>query len=78
MLLSERKFKRERLFITIMEKIINDASYLTHKSFLADLKTFDAFRIYVPGDKEYISLSAWLNSKLHKKTYYQLFLDTAG
>ncbi|MES2780431.1 MAG: hypothetical protein V4651_11090 [Bacteroidota bacterium] len=77
-LLSERKFKRERLFINIMEKIINDASYIDSKIFLRDLKTFDAFRTYVPGDKEYISLSAWLNSKLFKRTYYQLFMDSVN
>jgi hypothetical protein len=77
-LLSERKFKRERLFISIMERMVNDASYLNGKKFLNDLKTFDAFRTYVPGDKEYISLSAWLNSKRLNKTYYQVFIDSVN
>ena len=75
-LLSEKKFKRERLFISLFEKIINDASYLSGKLIHTDIKTFDAFKNYVPGDKEYINLSAWLHSKTSKRSYYQIFMDS--
>jgi hypothetical protein len=67
--------KREQLFIKILGKIINDASYPKSKQFMSDYKQFSQLKEYVAGNKEYISLNAWLNARLTGRKYYDCFLD---
>lgn len=67
--------KREKLFIRIMEKMIGNANYVSGNSFAADHKKFVKMKEFVPGDYEYISLNAWLTSKLSGKSYYACFLS---
>jgi hypothetical protein len=70
--------KRERIFIKIMEKIINKPAYIHDKMFRTHIGRFAKLKEYIPGDKEYISLTAWLESKLSKRTYYSCFLGRVG
>jgi hypothetical protein len=67
--------KREQIFIRILEKLINDPSYIGSKKFLADESKFSALKTYIPGDKEYISFNAWLASKRTNTPYYNCFLE---
>lgn len=67
---------RESLLIRIMEKMINNPDYLSGKQFAKDHKDFVRLKEFVPGDYEYISLNAWLTSKLTGKSYYECFLDS--
>lgn len=67
--------KREMMFIRIMENIINDQSYLKKEAFEKHLSRFASLKNYIPGDKEYISLSAWLHAKAKRKSYYECFLE---
>jgi hypothetical protein len=65
---------REMMFIKVMEKMINDPSYKSNRSFVTECKSVLKMKEFVPGDNEYISLNAWLNSKLTGEDYYQCFL----
>jgi hypothetical protein len=65
---------RQIKFVQILEKIIKNKSYLYSKKFENDTRRFIAFREYIPGEKEYISLNAWLDSKIAKGSYYESFL----
>lgn len=67
--------KREKLFVKILEQLVNDSSYLKSTTFVADHKEFIQLKDFVPGDYEYISLNAWLTGKLSGKSYYQCFLE---
>jgi hypothetical protein len=73
--LKQKASSRERLFISILEKILNRPSYVTGKRFVADCKRFIALKEYLPADREYISLNAWLNSRLTGRSYYECLLD---
>lgn len=73
--LNSKGAQREKVFIRIMEKMINDASYTRKQEFAAAHKEFVALKEFVPGDYEYISLNAWLTSKLKGQTYYEAFLE---
>lgn len=67
--------KRELMFIKIMENIINSELYLKKEAFEKHLNKFVSLKNYIPGDKEYISLNAWLISKARKRSYYECFLE---
>jgi hypothetical protein len=67
--------KRELNFLKILERLINNPSYKHSKKFKMDAEKFVSLREFVPADKEYISLNAWLLSKLHKTNYYTSFLN---
>lgn len=67
--------KREKLFMRILEKIINDPSYLRSNQFISDHKEFIQLKQFIPGDYEYISFNAWLTSKATQRTYYECFLE---
>lgn len=73
--LSRQGSKREKLFIRILEKILNTSSYLDSNSFISDCKEFLQLKEFIPGDYEYISLNAWLLSKWKAKKYYDCFLQ---
>jgi hypothetical protein len=73
---NKNNLEREISFIQILEKIIKNKSYTSGKKFEEDCEHFMAMKEYIPGDKEYISLNAWLNSKLTKKSYYDCFLES--
>jgi hypothetical protein len=67
--------KREKFFIRMLEKMINEVSYTGGKKFISDYNKFVKMKEYTPVDKEYISLNAWLTSKFLKKKYYPCFLE---
>ena len=67
--------KRELIFLKILEKLINNPSYKHSKKFKLDAEKFITLREFVPADKEYISLNAWLLSKHNKTSYYSSFLN---
>lgn len=67
--------KREQFFIRMLEKMINEVSYTDGKKFISDYTKFVKMKEYTPVDKEYISLNAWLTSKIEGKKYYSCFLD---
>jgi hypothetical protein len=67
--------RREKLFLRILEKIINDPSYLKSNAFASEHREFILLKQFIPGDYEYISLNAWLTSKATNRTYYQCFLE---
>lgn len=66
---------RELTFLKIFEKMVNDPSYLGSKAFLKECKYFISLKVFDPGDNEYISLNAWLTSKITNKSYYECFLE---
>lgn len=75
-LLKSPEGKRERMFLKIMEKVLNKPGYLKSQAFVTDSKAFIALKAYVPGDWEYISLNAWLASKSGRtKSYYDCYLE---
>jgi hypothetical protein len=74
-LLLKQEAKREQFFIRLLGKMINDASYLKSKRFISDHQQFVQMKDYEAGNKEYISLNAWLTSRLTGKSYYECFLE---
>lgn len=74
-LLKTEDSQREISFIKILEKMVNDASYRKSKMFNKEVDKFIAMRAFDPGDNEYISLNAWLESKKTGRSYYACFLD---
>jgi hypothetical protein len=72
--ITKNNLDREKSFVQILEKIIKNKSYVQTKKFQADCERFITIKEYIPGDKEYISLNAWLQSKLTKRSYYECFL----
>jgi hypothetical protein len=73
--LSKAESKRELMFIKVMEKMISDPSYKQDKPFITECKNVIKMKAFVPGDNEYISLNAWLSSKLTGQDYYTCFLE---
>lgn len=65
---------REKLLLTIMEKILNKPGYLKTEAFYRNAEQVIAMRKFVPGDFEYISFNAWLISKMTGQSYYDSFL----
>ncbi len=74
-LLKTQDSKRERFFLTIVEKMIIRPTYIKTASFLADTRQFIKMKEFIPGDFEYISMGAWLNSKTTNTSYYDCFLE---
>jgi hypothetical protein len=74
-LLIQQDSKREMSFITILEKILTKPGYLLSERFQADAKKLIAMKEFIAGDFEYISMNAWLLSKLNSKPYYDCFLE---
>lgn len=72
--LQQQQSERESMFIRMMEKIFNNPSYITSKRFKADYEKFRSLQEFIPGDNEYISMTAWLESKLTGESYYTCFL----
>jgi hypothetical protein len=66
---------REVKFVQIFEKLIKDELYKTSKNFKEDVKQFVMLKEYIPGDKEDVSLNAWLNSKLTGREYYECHIE---
>lgn len=73
--LAKGLMKREFMFVRIMEHLINNPSYINTEAFKKHLARFSALKNYIPGDKEYISLNAWLHSKAQRTSYYACFLQ---
>lgn len=67
--------KREQLFIKVMEKMISDPSYRQNKAFISECKSMIRMKAFIPGDNEYISLNAWITSKITGRDYYECFLE---
>lgn len=67
--------KKDLNFLKILERLTNNPSYKHSKRFKMDAEKFVSLREFVPADKEYISLNAWLLPKLHKTNYYTSFLN---
>lgn len=76
--LNKTESARERFFISIADELINNPSYRKSSRFTADHKKFVRIKEYIPADKEYISLNAWLTAKATGRSYYECFLDIAG
>ena len=66
---------REKLFVRILEQLLSNQRYLKSEKFKNEVWQFVEMREFIAGDFEYISMSAWLNSKLTKQPYYRSFLD---
>lgn len=75
-ILSDPASERENQFIRILSKIIKEPGYLKSAKFFRDHDHFAAMKQYVPGDKEYISMNAWLSSLRTGKSYYDCFLES--
>jgi hypothetical protein len=73
--LNRQEAKREKQFVTIFEKMLNDSSYMDSTRFVLDCNVFNELKDFVPGDYEYISLNAWLLSKVKGRKYYECFLE---
>lgn len=66
---------REELFLKIIEKMLKQVSVKTNAKLRKECAYFLSLKQYIPGDKEYISLNAWLESKLSGESYYYCFLN---
>jgi hypothetical protein len=73
-----RPLKREIEFIRIAKKLMRDPAIARSAKFHAEVEAFMKLKKYIPGDKEYISLNAWLWSKCTGKSYYTCFLGLMG
>ncbi len=69
--------QREFLFLRIIEKMIKKPDYHKTPKYKEEVSSFVKLKEYIPGDKEYISLNAWLESKLTASAYYACFLKHA-
>lgn len=76
--LNKEESNRESQFIRILSKMLSDPSYLRSSKFKIECETFTKLKDYLPGDREYISLNAWLQSKCSGKSYYKCFLETVS
>lgn len=74
-LLNGGTLHREELFLKIIEKMLKQVSFKTNVKLRKDCIHFLSLKLYIPGDKEYISLNAWLESKLTGESYYHCFLN---
>lgn len=74
-LFKAESLQRENLFLKIMEKILKYGSATANNKLKRDCRLFISLKKYIPGDKEYISLNAWLESKLSGDSYYHCFLN---
>jgi hypothetical protein len=70
--------EREMLFIKILEKMVKQKEYLQSDAFRKECERFYQLKKYVPGEKEYISLNAWLEAKYTRKSYYDCFLRSVN
>jgi len=73
-ILRKPESRREKLFISILERILNTPGYLKTEQFRREADQCISIREFIAGDFEYISFNAWLLSRLHNKPYYQCFL----
>ena len=73
--LSQPDLKREKIFIELLEGILKNRQYLSTEANKIKTRKYIALRTYIPGDFEYISMNAWLQSKLSGKSYYESFLQ---
>jgi hypothetical protein len=73
--LNQQGSKREKLFIKIFEKMVNEPGYVKSSRFAAESKEFITLKEFIPGDYEYISFNAWILSKANKTGYYESFLE---
>lgn len=74
-LLKRSDSRREKLFIKILENLLDKTNYIKSNKFASDAEQFINMKEFIAGDFEYISMNAWLNSKLTGKKYYSCFLD---
>jgi hypothetical protein len=74
----KHSLEREAEFVRIFEKLIKNKAYLKSKKFESDVDHFTSLKEYIPGDKEFISLNAWLSSKQTGRQYYDCFLESVG
>ncbi len=74
-ILSTDDLKRERIFVDILEKMLKKNTVVKNESYVSKVQQFVSMRAYVPGDFEYISMSAWLNSKISADSYYKCLLQ---
>jgi hypothetical protein len=72
--LNQQGSKREKLFIKIFEKIVNDPGYVKSNIFALESKEFIELKEFIPGDYEYVSFNAWIMAKANKINYYECFL----
>ena len=75
--LSQADFKREKIFIELLDGILKNRQYLSAEANQIKAGKYIALRTYIPGDFEYISMNAWLQSKLSGQSYYESFLQLA-
>ncbi|MES2559832.1 MAG: hypothetical protein V4590_08845 [Bacteroidota bacterium] len=68
-----KNVEREMLFLRILERMIKHEGYKGSDKFKVDYRHFVSLKKYIPGDKEYISLNAWLESKYTGSSYYDCF-----
>jgi hypothetical protein len=74
-LLGRSDSKREKLFLKIIEQMLSKPSYLKTEKFMAEAQRFISMKEFVAGDFEYISMNAWLRSKMTGRDYYSCFLE---
>lgn len=72
-MLKDESLHREALFLKIIERMIK--GNMPAKRLNKEGDHFIRIRKYLKGDKEYISLNAWLESKMTGESYYHCFLN---
>lgn len=73
--LDTTRFQRDNQFLSILMKIIKDEYFLNNQKFIDEVKYFIKLKKLKPAASEFISYNAWLQSKLEKRTYYDVFLE---
>lgn len=74
----QKNVEREMFFIRILERMVKHTGYTESEKFRKDFEHFSALKKYIPGDKEYISLNAWLEAKGNRMSYYDCFLKSVS
>lgn len=72
--INDAKAQHENLFLAILEKLIKKPDYLKGARFKNDCIKCIRMKDFIAGDNEYISINAWLTSKLKREDYYTSFL----
>ena len=71
--LKEESLYREALFLKIIERMVK--GNMPTARLEKEGTYFLSLKKYIRGDKEYISLNAWLESKITGQSYYHCFMN---
>jgi hypothetical protein len=74
-ILSGNDLQREKRFIDLLEKILKKSTVVKQETYVSKVRQFISMRTYIPGDFEYISMNAWLQSKISGSRYYDCLLE---